>query len=774
MQHPLDHQLFEQNQALAAKNGELEQARRDLELAKAELEVRVASRTTELRRTNELLQADIGRRQDAERELLAAQQKYRDIFENATEGIYQSSPQGRFLSANPALARLYGFSSPAELIDHVHDIDRQLYVDPARREEFLQLLNRQGQFTRFETRVWRRDGSVIWVSESCRCVTDSTGQLLYYEGTIYDITDSRAGQEALRESEERYALAMRGANDGLFDWNLKTGQIFYSDRWRQMLGVSSQNSVATPQEWFSRVHPDDLSPLQSAITAHWDGSKPHFQIEHRMRHAEGQWLWMLSRGIAIRHPNGKATRMAGSMTDITQRKEVEQQLLRDAFHDTLTGLPNRALFIDRLDRAVVRCHRRGDWPYAILFMDLDRFKVVNDSLGHQAGDQLLVAFASRLSACLRPGDTIARLGGDEFTILLEDPNAQENAMRLADRILSVLNTPFQLDAADTHAGGQEVFATASIGIAVGNQDYARPQDVLRDADIAMYRAKALGKNRYQLFDSVMHQRAVQLLETETDLRRAVERDEFILHYQPILQIATGKIHAFEALVRWQHPDRGLIPPNDFISIAEETGLITSIGRWVLSQACGQAAAWRTAFPGLDDIGMAVNLSARQFSQPDLIEEIQQALQHHNLPAHCLILEITESVLMDDARQAAGVLRSLKDLGVKIYIDDFGTGYSSLAYLQNFPVDTMKIDRSFVSRLDGSVENSQIVQTIVTLAHTLNMTVTAEGVETEIQLNHLRKMSCENSQGFLLSRPLTAQSATELLGARERRPLRASA
>ena len=709
--------------------------------------------------------------QNALQALVAVQEKYRDIFDNASEGIYQSAPQGTYLSANPALARILGYDSASDLITAVNDIENQLYVEPARRREFIEQVRLQGRVTAHESRVYRKDAAVIWVSENCRCVRNSAGEVLYYEGTCTEITERRANSEALRESEERYALALRGANDGIFDWNLRTGEIYFSERWKQMLGCGNAEVKACPREWFERVHQDDLAALQAAIASHWDGSTEHFEIEHRMRHADGGWRWMLSRGIAIRHPNGKATRMAGSMTDVTQRKEVEEQLLNEALHDALTGLPNRALFIDRLERAVARGRRDDRVHCAVLFLDMDRFKVVNDSLGHQAGDQLLIDFAHRLSSCLRPGDTVARLGGDEFTVLLEEVCSESEATQVADRMLAALKSDFQVC-------GRDMVVSASIGIALSSGEGVRPQDLLRDADTAMYRAKAAGRNRHQVFDSAMHQRAVKLLDTENDLRRAVERDEFELHYQPIVEIETGRIKAFEALVRWRRPDRGLVMPGEFISVAEETGLITSIGRWVLNEACRQTAVWQAEIPGRSDIAIAVNLSAKQFTQPDLCEQVQEALRKAKLRAESLILEITESVVMVNAEQAAAVLRRLKSLGARVNIDDFGTGYSSLAYLQKFPVDTMKIDRSFITRLDGSAENTEIVRTIVTLAHNLSMTVTAEGVETEAQLEHLAGMACENSQGYLLSKPLAATAAAELLrnptALISRRRLRASA
>ena len=423
--------------------------------------------------------------------------------------------------------------------------------------------------------------------------------------------------EALRESEERYALAARGANDGLWDWNLKDNEIYFSPRWKSMLGYDEEEIGSSPEEWFKRVHPDDLQRVKEVVASHLEGQTTHCENEHRMLHQNGTYHWMLNRGLAVRDAQGKATRLAGSQTDITQGKVA----------DALTGLPNRLLFMDRLERAVKNAQRAKDYLFAVFFLDLDRFKVINDSLGHVMGDQLLIATARRLESCLRStdavarlgdGHTVARLGGDEFTILLDHIKHIADATRVADRLQKELALPFNLN-------GQEVFTTVSIGIAVSATGYERPEELLRDADTAMYRAKALGKARYELFDTAMREVAVASLQLETDLRKAIDRQEFQNFYQPIVSLETGRIVGFEALVRWQHPERGLVFPGDFILAAEESGMIVSIGQWVLREACRQMRAWQARFPTTVPWMISVNLSTKQFKQSNLVQQIEDIL-----------------------------------------------------------------------------------------------------------------------------------------------------
>lgn len=440
--------------------------------------------------------------------------------------------------------------------------------------------------------------------------------------------------------------------------------------------------------------------------------------------------------------------------DITERRRAEEQLLHDAFHDSLTGLPNRALFIDHLKLAVNHLRRRKGYLFAVLFIDLDRFKVINDSLGHMVGDKLLIATARRLESCLREGDTIARLGGDEFTILLDGIKDRGDAQRVAERVQELLAEPF-------HLAGRELFVTASVGIKYSGSDDEQPEDLLRDADTAMYCAKTFGKAQYQVFDAKMHTSALSNLQLESDLRRAIDREEFCVNYQPIVSLQSGRISGFEALVRWHHPERGVILPSEFISFAEETGLILQIDRNVLRQACLQMRKWQETMPFTRRMKMSVNLSCKQFMQPMIVEQVLEILDETGLDPCSLKLEITESVMMERGEHAMSVLERLSRTGIELSLDDFGTGYSSLSYIHRFPVTTLKIDQSFIKRIGGE-QNEEIVRAVVALARNLGIEVVAEGIETVVQLDQLRALNCEKGQGFYFSNPVDAESATTLI------------
>jgi diguanylate cyclase (GGDEF)-like protein/PAS domain S-box-containing protein len=679
------------------------------------------------------------------------EKEYRIIFDSVPALIWYKDTENRILRLNEPAARYLGMK--------VKDIEGKstydLYPEFAQKyhEDDLEVIRsgrpKLGIVEQMET---SNGGGYRWVQTDKFPYLNEHGEIVGVLVFAMDITERKRAEEATRETAERYALAALGANDGLWDWDLKTNEIYFSPRWKAMLGFSDEIGES-PEEWFNRIHPDDRFRFDGELRAHLGGETPHFMVESRMKHRDGGYRWMLTRGIAVPDEKGQPWRMAGSQTDITERKMAEQRLQHEAIHDVLTGLPNRALFMDLLGRSLGRSRRKTDYLFAVLFLDLDRFKMINDSLGHLIGDQLLIAMARRLERCLRPGDVVARLGGDEFTILLDDIKDVNDATRIADRIQNELKQPFQL-------GGQEVFTTASIGIALSASGYERPDDLLRDSDTAMYRAKAMGKACHQVFDSAMHSRAVALLQLETDLRRAMERNEFVLYYQPTVCLRSGRIHGVEALIRWQHPERGLVLPDDFIPHAEETGLIIPIGNWVLEEACKKMREWHRHFPHLT---ISVNLSVKQFTQSQLSLQVQNTLYETGLNPNCLMIEITESMLMENPESTATVLEQLKRLDVKIHIDDFGTGYSSLSYLHRFPIDTLKIDRSFVSRMAAVNENLEIVRTIVTLAHNLGMDVIAEGVETAEQLAQLRALKCERAQGYYFSEPVDAHQVSRLFG-----------
>jgi len=560
-------------------------------------------------------------------------------------------------------------------------------------------------------------------------------------------------EKKLRESEERYDLAARGANDGLWDWNLKRNEIYYSTRWKTMLGFKEHEIGNNPDEWLKRIHPDDQKRVRESLISHINGETPHFEYEYRIQHANNVYMWILTRGLAVREAEGKAYRIAGSQTDLTSRKLIEERLAYGALHDGLTGLPNRELFMDRLKQRMELVKRHPDSLFAVLFLDIDRFKVVNDSLGHAVGDQLLSTTAKRLQLCMRPEDTVSRLSGDEFTILLSEVKDVSDAIRVAERIQARMMETTVLSAINRTT-------TVSIGITMFNDKYTKPQDMLRDADTAMYRAKALGGGRHQIFDTTMHTQALSLLQLEADMKRAVKNQEWVVYYQPIISVAGGKVSGVEALVRWMHPERGIIPPLDFIPQAEDIGLIVPIGEFVLRTACLQTKAWRDA--GFSKLWVSVNLSARQFQDQNLVYKISQILEETGLPSDGLRLEVTESVAMQDIAYGIKVLKELKKLGVHVSLDDFGNGYSSLSYLKQFSLNVLKIDQSFIQDILVNKNSEAITMAIIAMARSLGLEVVAEGVEKEEQLAFLKSKFCDEVQGFLFSKPLPVNELTTFL------------
>lgn len=625
--HPDDRDLVRNAVLAAVKNNR----RFDIEyrIIRADGEVRwVWERGTNISHDNkawDVLEGfiqDITERREADEALREAERRYRSIFENAIEGIYQSTPDNGYLAVNPALARMYGYSSPQDLISTLKDIEHQVYVEPKRRIEFMQLMKKNGVVTNFESRIYKRDGEIIWISENARAVFSSTGELVFYEGTV----------EA-----------------------------------------------------------------------------------------------------------------------ITERKLHEAEIQFQATHDALTGLPNRTLLYDRMQQAVLHSERYSNIT-AIAFLDLDQFKFINDSLGHQVGDELLKITAQRLTSCLRESDTVARQGGDEFVLLLTSQTDEDSITQTMQRVLHEVAQPWM-------ANDLEFRITCSIGVTLCPDDGRDVETLLKNADSAMYKAKELGRNNFQYFAAEMNDTVTDRLALLNRLRQAIPKNEFILHYQPKIHLASGKIIGSEALIRW-NSDEGMVSPAAFIPLAEETGLIIQIGEWVLRTACRQNRTWQLA--GHQPMPVSVNLSPRQLARGDIVELVERILAETGMEAKYLELEITESVMATDVEKSFALLTRLRALGVKISLDDFGTGYSSLSYLKRFPVDTLKIDQSFVRDIATNPDSAAIIKAIISLGHNLNLTVLAEGIETEEHFQFLLKHGCNEGQGYLMSKPVTNHAFIKLL------------
>ena len=593
--------------------------------------------------------------------------------------------------------------------------------------------------------------------------------LLFDIYTVYQHLQLQRMRRRLAERDRLFQLISENAADMIAVIDKDGNRLYNSPAYEKVLGYSRDELIATSS--LEQIHPDDRARvIGAAEKASVTGTGE--RLEYRMRHKDSSWRVLESTASAIRGPKGEVEGLVVVNRDITERKRAEEMLAHNAFHDGLTNLANRTLLLDRLGRALAVSRRHADFKFAVLFIDVDGFKVFNDSLGHAAGDVLLVQIAQRLTACLRRADTIsrprhrenqesafsdstiARPGGDEFAVLAQELRDPSDAIRVAERIQERLALPFNVE-------GHEIVLTASIGIAFSGSTSNEAQDVLRDAEIAMYRAKHNGKARCEVFDNAMHAGAVKRLQLETDLRKAVDLKEFLVYYQPIVSLDDGQIAGFEALTRWQRP-QGMVMPNDFIPLADETGIILSINRQLMPEACQQLRTWQRLFPSNPPLSLSVNISPKQFAQADLPRQIGELLQQAGMDPGCIDLEITETIAMADAERSAGVLSELKALGVGLDIDDFGTGYSSLSRLQGFRVDTLKIDRVFVSRMDTNAETHEIVRVIIMLAHHLGLEVVAEGVETQAQLDLLRQLGCERAQGYLFSKAVDHEAIQKLL------------
>jgi diguanylate cyclase (GGDEF)-like protein/PAS domain S-box-containing protein len=716
----------------------------------------------------------------AQEALRESENKYRSVVGNVKEVIFQTDATGNWIFLNPAWTEITSFSIRESIgtnfLQYVHDRDRQ-----RAQELFESLISRQEEFCCHEVRYLTKYGGYRWIEVSARLTLDPNEQIIGISGTLNDITKRKQTEERLRLLES----VVVSANDAVIITTAEPIdelglQIIYTNQaFTNMTGYSHEEVQGKTPRLLQGPKTDraTLDKIRAALEA-WqpvvvelinyrkDGSEFWVELSIVPVADETGWYtnWISVQRNITERKQVEAALLRVAVTEATnqklkkeigKRKRVEAQLLHNSLHDILTRLPNRALFMDRLERALMQTKKRPDCLTAVLFLDLDRFKLVNDSLGHLSGDELLRQIAFRVKGCLREEDTISRFGGDEFIILLENIQDISEATQIAKRLQEGLALPFILNK-------HEVFTAVSIGIALSSNGCEQPEELLRNADIAMYRAKNLGRARYSVFDTAMHDQAVELLQLETDLRRAVERQEFHLHYQPVFSLSTGKISGFEALVRWQHPERGLISPAEFIPLMEETGLIVPLGAWILHSACHQMRVWQQQFPTSEPMTISVNISGRQFFQSELVEQIAQVLQETGLDARSLKLEITENVIMGNTHSATSMLQRLKALGIQLHMDDFGTGYSSLSYLRRFPIDTLKIDRSFVSQMEIDDENLALVQTIVTLAHNLGMSVTAEGIETASQLALLQTMKCEFGQGYLFSKPVEASAAGLLI------------
>ncbi|MEG4116197.1 EAL domain-containing protein [Microcoleus sp. N9_B4] len=736
-----------------------------------------------------LVGIDITERKRAEEALVLT----RKAVESSSDAIGISDANGTHIYQNQAFSQLFEWDTAEEL--KIAGGIATVFADSAVASDVLDTIA-QGYSWFGEVTNRTKSGQILPMLLRADAIKDPTGKIV---GLIYmntDITDRKRTEQELRQSEKRFRSLIENARDIIVILDEKGFCRYVSPSLERILGYPTGEVLG--RSIFDLIHPDELLIVDQVFKGVMQMPKVSLGMaEYRVQHKDGSWCVL--EAVATNLLNEPSVRgIVVNCHDVTERKMAEEQLLHDALHDALTELPNRALLTDRLGQAFARAQRHPSYQFAVLFLDLDRFKVINDSQGHSTGDRLLVAVARRLLTCLRPGDTAARLGGDEFVILLEEIHGVDEAIAQAKAILKTIERPLNLE-------GNKVLITASIGIALSTDKYQWPGDILRDADIAMYRAKALGKARYEVFTRAMHTQAVALMHLEHDLRESVEelnlkysivdlacgtaaenspmseidrRSErpksplttlklecpFTVYYQPIVCLKSGAVIGFEALVRWLHPERGLVSPMEFIAMAEETGLITPLGLWVLNESCRQIIQWQSLnLPvGNSPLTVAVNLSGRQFAEPESIEQIKQVLLETGVDARCLKLEITESVVMEDGEAAAAMLSQLRDLGIGLCIDDFGTGYSSLSYLHKFPINILKVDRSFVSRIGETGENLEIVRAIVMLARSLGMEVVAEGVETAVQLAQMRSIGCEYGQGYFFSKPLDSEAATALL------------
>jgi len=692
---------------------------------------------------------DITEERKQQNALQQAERRYRDLFNDSPVGLFRSGLGGEIMEVNPALATMLGFRDPEALKAHFGSM-YEVYADPSERDVLIEKAKRDGAFSHHETRVHDGSGGIRWVSINVRLTRDENNAAAHFTGSALDVQERRQMQQALISSENKYRTLVEQSHVGVFIMN--EVEIVYANRaLADMLGVNEADLVG--KSYLDLLAPeaiDETAPMRRAYRTTGDFTQ---DFESCLLHANGQRVYARVSVWPVAVEGQR--QLTGTIIDITRQREAESRLRFHANHDPLTGLPNRALFNRKLAERLNPEERRNRFSYAVLYLDLDGFKWVNDSLGHGAGDRLLLEIARRLEDELAREVLIARYGGDEFTLLPEGACDYERAVRIARRVLTLFERPFSI-------GGQQVFSAASLGIVLGRPDYDSPDQVLRDADTAMYRAKAAGKAGYVVFDEGMHSEARMRLQMETDFRLALEREEFVLHYQPIVDLESGQLVGVEALVRWQHPVRGLLPPSQFLPLAEETGLIVELDSWVLRTACRQLAEWRKWYPQLDKLVLNVNVDERQMATMELTADVASLLEDLELPPRCLRLEVTEGVFRSGSSHGREQLEELKALGVGLAVDDFGTGYSSLEAFASSSFDALKVDQSFVRDVTVNPRHRAIVKTIISFAHDLGLLLTAEGIETEEQRALLLELGCAYGQGYWFSPPLPADEFERLL------------